>query len=103
MINHNKLVRDKIPEIIIADGKRPVTRILEDGEFLLELTLKLGEEAQEIRENPTVEELADAQTVLDAIRDELGISQSELDEAIAAKTSERGDFSGRVFLEGVEE
>ena len=32
-----KLVRDKIPEIIIADGKKPIIRILDNVEYLQEL------------------------------------------------------------------
>ena len=41
-----KLVRDKIPQIIAADGKKPITRILEQEEYLLELDKKLNEEME---------------------------------------------------------
>lgn len=100
---YNKLVRDKIPEIIEADNGRPVTRILEDGEYLLELTLKLEEEARELRENPSVEELADIIEVCRAIQQMLGVSDDELEKARQEKLSEKGGFEQRIFLESVKE
>lgn len=33
-VKNGKLVRDKIPQIIIEDGKTPLTRILDDEEYL---------------------------------------------------------------------
>jgi predicted house-cleaning noncanonical NTP pyrophosphatase (MazG superfamily) len=44
---YNKLVRDRIPEVISKSGKQSVTRILSDDEYKLELQKKLGEEIQE--------------------------------------------------------
>ena len=57
---YNKLVRDKIPEIIDADnGKTCVTRIMEDDEYLETLNTKMQEELKEYLESGEVEELAD--------------------------------------------
>ena len=57
---YNKLVRDKIPEIIASDnGKTCVTRIMEDGEYLETLNTKMQEELKEYLESGDVEELAD--------------------------------------------
>lgn len=103
MITYNKLVRDKIPEIIAADGGQPVIRLLEDGEFLLELTLKLEEEAKELRESPYAEELADVVEVVRAIQSTLGISDDELEKTRQEKLAEKGGFEQRIFLESVEE
>ena len=47
MRTYNKLVRDKIPEIIEGNGEKPVTRILNDEEYLKELNTKLQEEVNE--------------------------------------------------------
>ena len=41
---YNKLVRDKIPEIMINKGCKPVTRILNDEDYLKELNKKILEE-----------------------------------------------------------
>lgn len=46
-MKEGKLVRDKIPEIIIAHGKKPITRILNDDEYIEELDKKLNEEITE--------------------------------------------------------
>ena len=37
---YNKLVRDNIPEIMIKNGAKPVTRILSDDEYLIELSVE---------------------------------------------------------------
>ncbi len=47
MPSYQKLVRDKIPEIIEAAGKKPVTHILDEASFLSELDRKLNEECAE--------------------------------------------------------
>ena len=47
MVVHNKLVRDKIPEIIEKAGKTPVSHILSDKEYISELDKKLNEECAE--------------------------------------------------------
>ena len=49
MIVHNKLVRDRIPEIIEREGQRPNVRVLDEDEYRTLLTVKLGEEADEYR------------------------------------------------------
>lgn len=47
---YNKLVRDKIPDIIAADGRQYATEIMSDEEYLAALKQKLVEEAQEVLE-----------------------------------------------------
>ena len=67
---YNKLVRNKIPEIIAGDnGKTCVTRIMEDDEYLETLNIKMQEELKEYLESGEVEELADLEEVSRAILD----------------------------------
>ena len=60
-----KLVRDRIPEIIRADGKTPIIRIMDDEEYVKELDRKLCEEVEEYRADRSIEEMAD---ILDGSR-----------------------------------
>ncbi len=97
-----KLVRDKIPEIILADGKKPITRILDKGEYLEELDKKLNEEIVEYQEDKSIEEMADVLEVLFAICEARGHSVEELMEVRAAKREKRGGFEERIFWSGNE-
>lgn len=101
-ITYNKLVRDKIPEIIRADGKRLKSRILNDEEHLEALLKKFEEELAELREARNAEELADLHEVLLALADALGISHEELEKVRQDKAAKRGGFQQKIFLEEVE-
>ena len=95
-----KLVRDKIPEIIRADGKTPITRILSDEEYLQELDRKLNEEVAEYQADKSIEEMADVLEVLFAICEARGHSIEELMEVKQAKQDKRGGFKDRIYWEG---
>lgn len=95
-----KLVRDKIPEIIEADGKTPITRILERDEYLSELDRKLNEEVAEYQSDKSLEEMADILEVLFAICEGRGYSIDELMQVKLKKQEERGGFQKRIFWEG---
>jgi predicted house-cleaning noncanonical NTP pyrophosphatase (MazG superfamily) len=99
---HNKLVRDRIPEIIRAEGKEPLTRILDKEEYLDELIKKLHEEFEEFKEALNVEELADIQEVILALADALNIKHSHLGKTLSEKALKRGAFKKRIYLESVE-
>jgi predicted house-cleaning noncanonical NTP pyrophosphatase (MazG superfamily) len=68
---YNKLVRDQIPEIIAATGKRYSTRILEDQEYISELKKKSREELEEYinadSNEAAIEELADLLEVIHSL------------------------------------
>jgi predicted house-cleaning noncanonical NTP pyrophosphatase (MazG superfamily) len=100
---YNKLVRDKIPQIIKADGKKLKSRILNDEEHLEELLKKLGEELEELKEARSVEELADVQEIVHAIAEAIGSSKNELEKVRAKKAEARGGFKDKIFLESAEE
>lgn len=98
---HNKLVRDRIPEIIERNGNRAVTRTLQGDAFLAALDAKLLEEVNEYLADPSVDELADILEVLEAIVAMRGIPQAELRRRKNAEALTRGSFRERVFLEKV--
>jgi len=105
-VDYNKLVRDRIPEIIEADGHHAVTRLVEGQEYREALLAKLVEEAREAESSPAdelTEELADVWEVLQALLKTLTMTASELEELAAVKRSKRGGFGRRVFLEYTEE
>ena len=97
---YNKLVRDKIPDIIEAQGKKCKLYIATGTDYHNRLKDKLLEEAKEFFENPCVEELADVQEVLDTL---VYIHRWDLTKARLKKTVERGGFWRRYILEEVQE
>lgn len=76
---YNKLVRDKIPEIIEADGKVCRTHILSNEEYIVALEAKLNEEVAEYQADKNLEEMADVLEVLHAICVARGYSLDELE------------------------
>lgn len=94
----NKLVRDKIPAIIEAQGKRAVFRVLEDGEYAEALERKLDEEVREFHSDKNLEELADILEVVYALTENIGATKEQLLEAYEKKHAERGGFRERIFL-----
>ena len=102
MIKYNKLIRDKIPEIIEADGKAYKVKKLEDEEYLKSLNAKLQEELDEYQESGEVEELADLLEIIYAILDYKDISREKLEQIRQEKAEARGGFAKKLFLIGVE-
>ena len=94
-----KLVRDKIPEIIRIDGKKPIIEILSNEDYLIELDKKLNEEVAEYQADKSIEEMADILEVLWALAEADGYSKEELLAACADKHEKRGGFAQRIFLE----
>ncbi len=100
-IHHNKLVRDRIPEIIEGFGKTCVTRILPQEEYLAALDTKLTEELAEYQADKSMEELADLLEVMMAVAEARGHSFAEVEAIRRAKAEKRGGFRDRIFLESV--
>lgn len=99
----NKLVRDKIPEIIEKDGCMPKVHILSEDDYLMELGKKLLEEVKEYHADKNLEELADILEVLHATCKAHGYTLEELEAKRREKAAERGGFEERLFLEYVED
>lgn len=100
---YNKLVRDKIPEIIEASGKTCSCETLEDKQYIEFLNKKLLEEVHEYLESGTVEELADIGEVMHAILNYKGIPSEEFQRVRNEKLQNRGGFRKRILLKEVME
>lgn len=98
---YNKLVRDKIPEIIKADGKECEIEVAAKEEMEELLEKKLLEEVKEYMEDKNLEELADIMEVLFGIAHNLGYTEEELLEKREAKFEERGGFKEGIVLKVV--
>ena len=103
MTIYNKLVRDKIPQVISQKGETPKTRTLGRDEFIIELNKKLQEEVDEYLASNTLEELADIVEVIHGILAAQDKSFEILEVIRLEKKEKRGGFEERVFLESVEE
>jgi len=100
---HDKLVRDRIPEVVRENGETPVTHRVDGEAYRDRLAEKLREEAEEYAESRGVDELVDVLDVVDAILAARDVDDEELDELRETKATERGGFTEGVVLERVEE
>ena len=104
MKTYNKLVRDKIPEIIKSNGAKSVnTKTLNNEEYLESLNKKLVEELNEYLSSGKIEELADLEEVLRAILDAKNTSYQDFEQIRQNKVNKRGAFKDKIFLESVDE
>ncbi|CAG7633712.1 phosphoribosyl-ATP pyrophosphohydrolase [Paenibacillus allorhizosphaerae] len=104
--NYNKLIRDRIPEIIEAKGKRAVVRTLNEREYIEMLDKKLQEELDEYTSAEAVdqvEELADLVELVYAVLHSRGVSVEEFEKIRLKKKAERGGFEQKLYLIHVEE
>ncbi|MDO5327107.1 MAG: nucleoside triphosphate pyrophosphohydrolase [Clostridia bacterium] len=102
-IHYDKLVRDKIPEVIRQAGKQLVTDILPPEAVAAALDRKLQEEVQEYLESNSVEEMADVLEVLHGIAYHKGISWDKGESTRVHKRDERGGLEKGIRLLEVKE
>jgi predicted house-cleaning noncanonical NTP pyrophosphatase (MazG superfamily) len=98
---HKKLIRDKIPQIIEANGDQYEVRVMGKREFEKELKKKLVEEASELSKTPKgdlINEMADVLELLKSIADFYKIDFELIEEKQVKKRKERGGFKKRLFL-----
>ncbi|MBD8068802.1 nucleoside triphosphate pyrophosphohydrolase [Bacillus sp. PS06] len=107
MPTYNKLVRDRIPEIIGKTGKTFTTRILSNDEYMEELRKKTYEELEEYMNttdrDSALEELADVLEILHALAEGHGSSIDEVERIRKEKAESRGGFNEKIFLIEVED
>ena len=99
-----KLVRDRIPELILDEGRKPLVKKLTGEALLNALYDKLSEEHEELLAASSVdakrEEAADMIEVLIALAGQFGCDESELMELVARKRADRGGFFKGLFYQG---
>lgn len=100
---YNKLVRDKIPQIIENDNKTCDIRILDETEYLQMIDLKLDEEIAEYHKEQNLEELADVLEVVYAASKARGYTLEELEKTRQKKAEKRGAFEKRIYLKTVQD
>ena len=100
-ITYNKLVRDKIPQIIANSGKECVCETLTDEQYIKMLNEKLQEELNEYLESGSVEELADMGEVMHAILAYKNVGIEEFQKIRLDKLEARGGFKDRILLKEV--
>lgn len=107
MIIYNKLVRDRIPQIIEASGKTCKVEILDDTAYEYALRAKLVEELNEVQAAKTdeelIEELADLYEVLNALVVSKGYTEEQFLSIVKKKSDKRGGFRDKIYLVGVRE
>ncbi|MEV6417390.1 nucleoside triphosphate pyrophosphohydrolase [Kribbella sp. NPDC051718] len=98
-----KLVRDRIPDLIRANGEDPITYVAAPAEYRQRLRDKLLEEVDEFLtadSTAAVEELADVLEVVYALAADLGTDRPTLEQIREAKATERGAFTNRLIWLG---
>lgn len=101
---YNKLVRDRIPEIIEEKNETPVTRVLNEDEYKFELERKLYEEYNEVIESSGEDRLFELADMIEVIRSLASVSGKTLEDIIElanGKRNKRGGFEKKIFLEKV--
>ena len=101
-MSYEKLVRDRIIDIIRSNGENPIYHTLSDEEYLDELHKKLFEEANEFVEADDLEELADLLEVIYAIAKHKNINMEQVEDIRLEKREKRGGFEDKIYLEAVE-
>lgn len=103
VIQYNKLVRDRIPEIIEKSGKTCKVEILDHECYLRMLDAKLQEELNEYQKSKSLEELADLLEVMGAVVRARGATWDDLTRVRKAKREKHGGFDRRILLKEVVE
>ncbi|MCA9367705.1 nucleoside triphosphate pyrophosphohydrolase [Candidatus Kaiserbacteria bacterium] len=100
---YNKLVRDKIEDIIVGKGERCEVRTIDsDEEFQQELLKKVVEEASALSmtrsKEEFLEEVTDLMIVLDTLNEFLQFDETTMQQAVLDNIARKGEYKNRHFL-----
>ena len=101
---YNKLIRDRIPEIIEKDGVGYKTRVLKQKEYKQELLKKIVEESQEVLETKgdkkeLIKEIGDVQEIIAYLIKVFNLDRKEINKVRRKRKKSRGGFDKKLFLE----
>ena len=102
-MSYNKLVRDKIPQLIEESGRTQTSRILSEDEYFDALIDKVVEEIEEFRSSGIEEEIADVYEALDCLVKFKGYEPMHIDYIRLIKREARGSFLDKILLQEVED
>ena len=100
-MQHQKLVRDLIPQLIEEDGNETKTRLLDQEEYFLALKDVLKEKVDEYLEGEDPEELADILEIIRSLLETHVITYEDLEIIRRRKLEENGGFTQHIYLEEV--
>lgn len=104
--NFNKLIRSNLPERMKKEGVALFGRRLTDEEFAKELKNKLVEEAGEVQDTDSredmIKELADVMEVIEALTLLHGITKEEIEKERLLKCNINGRFLAANFVDYIE-
>ena len=102
----DKLVRDKIPNIIRQKDISVFEYVMEQEEYIQELKQKLLEEAEEVisasSKTDITEELADVLEVIYALANAYDIIPDEIERARLKKKDTNGGFKDKIYMTSIE-
>lgn len=101
MKKYDKLIRDRIPEIIAESGKEYKLEVVDDEIALEYLYKKLNEEVDELVVDKNLEEIVDVMEVLFAIADKYGYSENDVLAKRDEKNASNGGFKQNLILKEV--
>ena len=99
LVKYDKLIRDRVPEIISNSGAKYKTHIANDDEYWEKLRTKLSEKVEEFLKDPSVDELADIVEIVHAIADFKFGGSGNVNDVKMVKFRERGGFEKRLILD----
>lgn len=95
---YDKLVRDRIPEIIESSGNKCEIEVVSDEVAIEYLYKKLNEEVSELLEDKNLDEIADVMEVLFAIGSKYGYSEEDVLGRRNEKKCAKGGFEDNLIL-----
>ena len=95
---YDKLIRDRIPEIIEASGSKYEVEVVSDKVALEYLYKKLSEEVEELLIDKNLDEIADVMEVIFAIGKKFGYSENDVLGRRNEKRDSRGGFDDNLIL-----
>ncbi|MBU1036881.1 nucleoside triphosphate pyrophosphohydrolase [Patescibacteria group bacterium] len=104
MKKYNKLIRDKIPEIIEKNGLKSKVKILNNEKYKKELLKKIVEEAKEVLatkgdKKGLTKEIGDVLEIINYLIKVFTLDKKEIERIRQQRKKSRGGFDKKLFLE----